>query len=310
VSKINQSLVLAICGPTASGKTDVAMYLARELNAEIINFDSIQVFKKLDIGSSKPAQAMLDEIPHHLISIVEPNEPYTAGDFKRQAEEIIFSQIKKSKPVILVGGTGFYLQALTKGMYDLKPVANEIKEQLKTELAQSGLEKLFKEVEKIDSEYSKKISVNDTYRILRALEVWRGFQKTPTEIRQSFQKTKPGFDILQIGLYKEREVLRKVVNERTEKMLAQGLIEETEAILSEYGMQKPLSSVGYKEACSYLAGQINFVNLSEVISNATMKLSKRQMTWFKRDKISWFDTSRGLEQVTGDIKRTFHLDKT
>jgi tRNA dimethylallyltransferase len=294
--------LIVICGPTATGKTEVAFSLAKKMNSEIISFDSIQVFKRFNIGAAKPPPNYLKEIKHHLIDEIEPHTPFTAGDFRRQATQIL--QASDREYMVLVGGTGFYLQALLKGMHEIPEVSAETKIKLQEDLALKGLVPLFKELQSLDPEYTKKIHINDQYRIVRALELLYSGSKTVTEINESFESSPPLFSTQLIGLRRKREVLRTAVESRTNFMLRNGLVDEVRGLIRDFSTTlKPLQSVGYREVTQFLNGEIKEEELESLITTSTLQLAKRQATWFKRDQeTKWHDPDEeGVETIVRNI---------
>jgi tRNA dimethylallyltransferase len=283
-------IVVSICGATATGKTDLAFELAKKWKTEIISFDSVQVYKKLDIGTAKPPKEMLAEIPHHFVDAIEPNQIFTAGDFRRQALELLKKLSSKYERVVLVGGTGFYLQALLKGMHEIPPVSEDVKHKLSEEFRKKGSRLLFDELVKLDPQYAAGIHENDSYRIMRGLELIRS-GKTPTEIRKTFKGENFPYELRQIGLRRKKEVLKGAITRRTRRMFEEGLVEETKRVAQEYTDQiRPLQSVGYKECLQLIRGEITETQSQELITKNTLALAKRQSTWFRRDpSIGWFD---------------------
>jgi len=298
----NSPRLIVISGATATGKTDVAFALAKKLECEILSFDSVQIYKHLDIGTAKPPLWMRNEIPHHLIDEIEPSEPFTAGDFQRRARKIISLENKK-KNIVLVGGTGFYLQALLRGMYEIPVVTRVVKEKLLVEQQTRGLDVLYAELKTKDSEYAKRIHPNDSYRILRALELIRSGTKTVTEIRAEFSTHHFPYPVLHIGLRRKRDSLLDSVAKRTEKMIESGLIEETKSLIKNLGRDlKPLESVGYRETVAFLDGVLDRNSLKDQIVRSTMALAKRQSTWFKKDEsIIWLDPDVEGARITEQI---------
>jgi tRNA dimethylallyltransferase len=295
-------ILVAICGPTGSGKTEIAIELAERFQTEIINFDSIQIFKDLDIGSNKPTSFQLARVQHHLISKINPDSDFSAGDFRNQARELINEKLKNKNVIILVGGTGFYLQALIKGMYDIPKIPSNIKERLKLELKESGKDHLYERLNSIDSSYAAQISSQDTYRVLRGLEIFEGTGKTPSEIRNLFKAQPPEFNVIQIGLNLKKEALKARILLRTEKMLKSGLVDEVKNLIEKYGADiKPLSSVGYREVKDFLIMALDENQLASKINESTVKLVKRQLTWFSRDCRVWFDSEKSLVELRDEI---------
>lgn len=283
-----------IVGPTAVGKSHLALACAQKLNGAVVNFDSLQFYKDIHIGTAKPSKEERQLCPHFLFDICEGEETYTAGKFRRDALEVI-DNYDSLYPLFFVGGSGFYLQALERGMYDVEHVPEAVIQQVEGELQSQGLAQLFMELKDKDSIYAEKIGESDQYRIFRAICLMRAFAKPMTKIMKDYEQKREQMKLkknyYKTGLYLEREVLRRRVVERTQKMLASGWLEETEKLLTCLGPSwPPLSSVGYKEVVSYLKQQMNYEQMYEKIITNTMRLAKRQMTWFRRDKsIKWFD---------------------
>ncbi len=280
---------LFIVGSTATGKSDLAVEIAEAAHGTaILNSDSVAFFDKVQIGAAKPSAELLTRAKHHLVGNVTPPNKYTAGDFRRDALKIFETPGR----YIVVGGSGFYTQALEKGMYEVGEPDPVLKEQIAKEAETSGFAKLYEELQSRDPE--TKIQPADHYRIQRAIEVLRmNPGKSMTEIRAEFEASKPEqpFTSKKIGLFRPRELLRQKVTERTRRMIKQGLIEEVESLRAE-GLHAwaPLQSVGYKEVQLYLDGQIKREELEPLIVQRTMQLAKSQMTWFKRDPNTlWFD---------------------
>jgi tRNA dimethylallyltransferase len=314
--KVRAHLVFVV-GPTACGKSDFAVEAIEAVEArdrakglalpppEIINCDSVQFFAGVEIGAAKPGPDLLARARHHLIGHVPIGGEYTAGDFRRDALKLVESRSREgSGRFFAVGGSGFYVQALEKGMYDVPEIAPEVRSQIEMDLQTKGLFALHTELKERDPEAAGKIQSADRYRIFRALEVLRSAPpgETLTSIRARFEAARPPapFHINKIGLTCSREFLRRRVTERTRRMLKTGLLEEVEHLraqgLSAWG---PLSSVGYREAQDYLDGRLKFEELEGAIITSTMQLAKRQMTWFRRDaEIRWFDVETGSSTVS------------
>lgn len=300
-------LVVFIVGPTATGKSELALEAAKALGGEIINTDSIQVYAGLEIGSAKPPADYFTQVPHHLFSFVAEGKTCTAGDFRKAALEVIESKKTRAKNLFFaVGGSGFYVQALEKGMYPVPEIPASVKTQIEVDLRENGLPSLYQELRSLDPKYASEISENDTYRIMRALEINRHLQTsgahegetTWSGIRRVFEskqiQTRP-FDVLKIGVMRPRDEIRKSVESRTRKMLASGLIDEVKQLQSK-GLSKwaPLLSVGYREVQMHLEGEMSANDLPQAITTSTMQLVKRQTTWFRKDSsIKWFDPKDG-----------------
>lgn len=299
--------VIFIVGPTASGKTELAIQSYERFHTPVINGDSVQVYVGVDIGTAKPTPAELGRAPHELLSFVPPGETYTAGIFAEDVKRVIESKnleaigVNQAPPpgFVVVGGSGFYLQALEKGMFVLPEVSTDVRERLNQEMELGGRERLWEELAVVDSAYAEKISKGDTYRLLRALEIWRGLGQRMTDLNQQFaQRDQVSWcRSLKIGLTMSREVLRKRVRARVEKMLERGLIAEVEMWRARgFSQWSPLKSVGYKEVQSFLDGELTYDEMVDRMVISTMQLAKRQMTWFRRDpEIQWFDSLQGYD---------------
>lgn len=334
---VERPLVVFVVGPTASGKSDFAVEAALRFGGEILNTDSVQIFASVDIGTAKPSEAERKGVPHHLLGVVPEGEPCTAGDFRRRALEVITHGAARGQMLFFaVGGSGFYIQALEKGMYPVPEVPDFIHETMLRDgerLAEDPghRERLHAELASRDPESAREISPNDTYRLLRALEINRTLQaeiqgsasgtmsnardRTWSGIRRRFEEAggeaRP-FDVLKIGLERERTVLRTSVESRVRRMLDRGLIEEVRALRARgLGAWAPMASVGYKETQDHLDGQLSRAALEDAIVTHTMQLAKRQMTWFRRDSgVTWFRADEGWERPLAwlDTQLAAHKD--
>lgn len=310
--------LLFVVGPTACGKSDFAVLASEEnrpfdqLQPEIINCDSVQFFEGVDIGAAKPSLELMGRATHHLISHVAKGAAYNAGDFRRDALTVIHERFSSNvRRFLPVGGSGFYVQALEKGMFDVPDIPEEIKESLTRELEAGGLAPLHDELVRRDPVSGQRIQPADKYRILRALEILRADPegRTLSEIKEAFDRNRqdPPFRVSKIGLYRERDVLRVRVIERTQKMLKAGLIDEVKALRAEgLGAWSPMQSVGYAEVQAMLDGTLDEKEILNAIVTSTMQLAKRQMTWFKKDPaIRWFDVEKGWEKPLEAARQMF-----
>ncbi len=292
-ASINKDLkFIFVVGPTATGKSAWALQQAEKYQGSILNIDSVQFYQGLEIGSAAPNQVEKARVPHYLYSYVSAPGEMTAGNYLRDFYQLIESTPLKS-PVFIVGGTGFYIQALEKGMYDLEPTNPEVRKKIELELAEIGPEKLFAELSAADPTHP--IHINDHYRLVRAIEILRYYKKTPADFKNLKQINKNAFPFpyLKIGFSLPKEEALLKVQQRTEWMLGHGMIEETENFLK-LGFEKwaPLSSVGYKDVVDFLLHNNSRSELFGTIVRSTMKLIKKQKTWFKRDlTVLWSDFS-------------------
>lgn len=283
-----------VIGPTASGKSDLALDLATKFGGSIINIDSVQFYKGLEVGSAAPSAEDLQKVPHYLYSYLNAPVEQTAGQYLRDFYKLIENPNLKS-PLFIVGGTGFYIQALEKGMYDLPEVSAEIKQAILDEYAQGHAHKLYQELKEFDPECD--LHFNDHYRVGRALEVKRAFNLKMSEFRKKQEdsnKSKFRFPYIKIGQTfhaDQKELFATRVEQRTQKMLDQGIVQEVDFFLKQgFKDWSPLSSVGLNEVKQYLLGELSEQKLKPMIVQSTMQLVKKQKTWFKRDSsILWSD---------------------
>lgn len=292
-----------VLGSTAVGKTKFALECAKKHDGVILNADSLQVYQRLDIGTAKPDVSVRQSCPHELFDVVAPGELFTVGDYHRLAMPVIEKRIQRQS-IFVVGGSGFYIQALDKGLYDAPATPPDLAKKLEEELLQFGPETLLTELAQVDPATAQKLSKNDHYRIMRAVAVLRLTGKSWSQLRSQFtqaqQQTTVSYKKVKLGLTLEKESLRRRLYERTEQMLKAGLLEEVEALLCCGFKDWPaLQSIGYKEALLYFQGQLPREQLVEAIVSSSLQLAKKQMTWFKRDpEIKWFHAEREWPEAT------------
>ncbi|MEI6702655.1 MAG: tRNA (adenosine(37)-N6)-dimethylallyltransferase MiaA [Deltaproteobacteria bacterium] len=289
---INLQKILVICGPTASGKSELALRLAHELDAEIINADSMQLYRGMDIGTAKPTPKQRAEVPHHLIDIVDPDRLFSAADFADVADDVIRDIRARGKRPIVVGGTGLYIRALLKGLVDSPSGAGEIRAALQKEADKFGNEAMLEQLRSVDPELAAGLHPNNLVRIIRALEVHRltGIPLSRRQQEHAFALRR--YDSLQIGILVERSRLYRTIEERVDRMLAEGLLDEVKELLSSgFGPEtKAMRAIGYKEAVAHLSGEITLEDAVTLIKRDTRRYAKRQLTWFNADPdILWFE---------------------
>lgn len=286
--------VIVISGPTASGKTDMAVELATKFGGEVVNFDSLLLYKEIHIGTAKPTLEERKAIPHHMIDVRSISQPMNAADYAREAFPIIERLLKEKKLVYVVGGSGFYLQALLKGMYESQTTPQEITLKSDELYEKEGIAPFIQILKSHDVKSFERFHENDHYRLRRAVEHWWTTGLPMSEAReqkdQSNEKldrpTIHDWDLLHIHLDLPKEEHLKIIEKRTDKMLSSGLIEEVKDLLSKgfTGLEKPLQSIGYKETLDYIFGVYkNISECRERIVISTRQLAKSQRTWFKRD---------------------------
>jgi len=292
-----QCHVLVILGPTASGKTNLSIQLASACSGEIVSADSRQLYRFLDIGTAKPTSKERKSIPHHCIDIKNPDEPFNAGMFSQLAREIIDDILRCEKTPIVVGGSGLYIKALIDGVIQGDYRDEGIREKLKERESEEGLDSLFHYLKKVDPEAAGKIHSNDSKRINRALEVYE-ITGSPISQLQKFKTIPANFPSFQCGLQWPRERLYQRIEQRVDKMMESGLVDEVEK-LREMGYNSNLNSLntlGYKEIFLYLDGQLSKEEAVELIKRNTRRFAKRQMTWFRRDsRIQWIPVNEPVD---------------
>ncbi|WP_038057384.1 tRNA (adenosine(37)-N6)-dimethylallyltransferase MiaA [Thermodesulfobacterium hydrogeniphilum] len=299
--------ILAIVGPTGVGKSELAIYLAENLKGEIINFDSIQFYKELNIGTAKPSKEDMEKVPHHLYDFLDLEEEFNAAKFIEIADKTIDEVLEKEHLPILVGGTGLYLRALEYGLFPVE-IPENIREKVRKE-AEKDLNKLYAELKNFDPEYAAKISPKDKVRITRALEVIY----TTSKPFSQFHKEHPFFgekryNILKIGLNVSRKKLYERINQRVLRMIEAGWIEEVKNLLEKgYPPElKPFKAIGYKYIVQHLKGELSLEKAIELIQRDTRRYAKRQLTWFKKEPdIYWFRPEE-KEKVLEFVKNYLH----
>lgn len=288
---MGKTKIVVICGPTASGKSALALELAPAFNAEIISADSMQVYKGMDIGTAKPSPEDRERVRHHLIDVVSPDEDYTAARFRSDAAEKIDEIRSRGKNVFVTGGTGLYIKALTKGMFEGPAGDANVRGELLREAAEHGPEAIYAKLKEVDPAGAAAIHPNNLRRTVRALEVYC-LSKTPiSEFHRAHGFSEEPYSALKIGLVKERPELYAGIEKRVDAMMAGGLLEETKRLMARgYPPSlKPMSALGYKEMCSFIGGACSFDEAVRLLKRNTRRYAKRQMTWFRKDpEIRWF----------------------
>lgn len=282
----NKPKVIVICGPTASGKTSLSIELAKQINGEIVSSDSMQIYKDMDIGTAKPTKEEMQNIKHYLIDFVPPNERYSVASFKNDAEQAIEEIIKKGKVPIIVGGTGLYVNSLIYGIeFNSIEINEQYRRELETRVAKEGLDKLYEEAKNIDPEAIRNISKNDKKRIIRILEIYKQTGKTKTEQEIESRKNGIKYDYKVFAINMDRNILYERINKRVDIMIQQGLIEEVENLIKKYNdFPTAMQGLGYKEVVQYLEGNLTKQEMIDKIKMETRRYSKRQITWFKKNK--------------------------
>jgi len=282
--------LIAVVGPTGVGKTEAGIFLARHLDGEIVNFDSVQVYRYFDIGTAKPTPEEREEAPHHLVDFLEPDEEFNAARFVELADRVIAELHARGKQPILVGGTGLYLKALLHGLFEVGDVS-AIRRELTQRLQREGLPVLYEELKRVDPETARRLPPTDRVRILRALEVFHATGKPFSVLSREHAFAERRYPCLKIGLTLPREELYRRLDERVDKMLQAGLLEEVKALLDR-GFSpelKPMRAIGYRHLAAYLRGELSLEEAVRQMKRDTRHYAKRQLTWFRADpEVIWF----------------------
>lgn len=292
-------IVYVIGGPTASGKSKLAVELAKKVNGEIISADSMQIYKEMNIGTAKVNKEEMQGVQHYLVDFVSPDERYSVSNFKKDAEKAIEEILEKGKTPIVVGGTGLYIDSLIYGIeFQNEEVDLEYREKLNKIADEKGLESLYKKAQEIDPEAMKKISINDRKRIIRVLEIYHKTGKTKTEQELQSRKNEVKYEYKVFAITMDREKLYERIEKRVDFMIEQGLIEEVKQILEKYHtFPTAMQGLGYKEVVEYLEGSCTKEEMIEKIKKETRHYAKRQLTWFRKNKETiWLDGEKSTDE--------------
>lgn len=284
---LKNKTLISVVGPTAIGKTSLAIELANYFNTEIISCDSRQFFKEMKIGTAVPSDEELAQAKHHFIQMISIHDKYSVGDFERDGLSLLEEFFKQHDVCIMVGGSGLYEKAITVGFDSFPDVPPEIREQLNNELEQFGIEYLQNELKDVDPKYFEEVDIQNKQRVIRALEIYRASGLPFSHFRNQDLNKRP-FNIIKIGLELPREEMYNRINRRVDIMIKEGLVEEAQQLHSLKDLNA-LQTVGYRELFDYFEDKIDFNFSIEEIKKNTRRFAKRQMTWFKKDtSITWF----------------------
>ncbi len=293
--KKNTKKVIIIVGPTAIGKTALSIKIAQLLNTEIISCDSRQFYKELLIGAAPPSEQELAQVKHHFIQHLSVKEDYNAGAFELDAIAKIEELHKIKDTIVVVGGSGLYVNAICKGFDKMPEIPINIRTSLNEEFSKKGIAWLQEEVQKIDPVFFESCDTQNPQRLLRALEVYKTTGERFSSFKSDTAKTRP-FEIIKIGLTIDREVLYERINTRVDKMLENGLLEEVESLIP-FQKKNALQTVGYKEVFSFYNNECTLEKAVENIKQNTRRFAKRQLTWFKKDEnTKWFEPNQ-LDEI-------------
>jgi tRNA dimethylallyltransferase len=282
--------VAALVGPTAVGKTAVALTLAARLGAEIVNADSLQVYRQLDIGTAKPTHAERARVTHHLLDVVDAPEPYDAARYSREGRQVLAQLHGLGVPALVVGGTGLYLKALLSGLFAEGAPPAKVRDRLRREAEIIGLPALYKRLLHLDPATAMRLHPHDTYRIVRALEVMEATGRPLSALIAAHRFQDSPYQVLKLGLALPREELYQRIELRVEIMLEQGWLDEVRGLLERYPPTlKPLQALGYRHLINYLTGRWSWPEALTLLARDTRRYAKRQLTWFGSDpQIRWF----------------------
>ena len=309
---MNKPKVIVICGPTASGKTGLSIELAKKMDGEIISSDSMQIYQDMNIGTAKPTIEEMEGIKHYLLDFVPPNQKYSVAQFKKDAVQAIETILQKGKVPIIVGGTGLYIDALTKNIeYPKIETDMNYRHELELEMKKEGLTKLYERAKQIDEQAMQTISQNDQKRIMRVLEIYHQTGKTKTQLEKESRMKPIPYHYLVFAIQMDRAILYERINIRVDKMIKDGLIEEVENLLKKYQeFPTAMQGLGYKEVATYLKGECTKEEMIEKLKMETRRYAKRQLTWFRKDKeIQWIDGLKDRDENIEFIIKQYQENK-
>ena len=289
-SNLGKPKVIVICGPTALGKTSISIDLAKDLNCEIINADSMQIYRYMDIGTAKPTTAEQSCVPHHMIDIIDPDEPFDARQFAIMAHEKIKELHIQGIVPLIVGGSGLYIKALVHGLFNVGPSDVNIRKKLKQKADTHGSNFLHKQLLSCDPYAAQRIHANDTYRIIRALEIYKITGNPISQLHHEHRFMDKTYKILKFGLIMARDLLYDRINERVDAMIEAGFVDEVRWLISNgYSTDsKSMQSIGYRHMVDFIEGNSSWSEVIRTFKRDTRRYAKRQLTWFKADtEILW-----------------------
>ena len=303
--------ILCIAGPTASGKTALAVALAEALDGEVVSCDSMQVYKRMDIGTAKPTPEEMRGIPHHMIDVAEPEEDFSVSRYCAMAAPIVDDIVSRGKTAIIAGGTGLYMDSLIRGNAFAPFPATGVREALEAEADREGMEHMLGKLRAIDPESAARLHPADRKRVLRALEVFGETGKTITDHNRETQAIPPRYTPLWLGLdFVQRRTLYDRIDARVGRMLEKGLVEEIQSLLDSGIKRKctAMQAIGYKEFVAALDGQCSMESAADQVRQSSRRYAKRQLTWFRRNRaIHWLrmDDRTTLPEIFSQARQAF-----
>ena len=303
--------VVVLVGPTAIGKTEIAVLLAKAMGTEVLTADSRQVYRGMDIGTDKPSLTVRSGVPHHMIDLVDPDQVFNAGAYRRQALQEIDRMHHDGRIPLVVGGTGLYIRALLRGLWPAPPTDWLLRRQLEGEARVQGMEYLHQKLARVDPQLANRLHPHDQSKIIRALEVYQVLGRPLSEVHQRHAFSDQPFSSLIVGLARDRQALYQRIDERVETQLAQGLVQETQQLLDQgYGRHLgSMKGLGYKQIAGYLQGEYDYAEAVRRLKRDTRHYAKRQLTWFRKEpSVSWLtiDQQESPAQISERIISLVH----
>ena len=304
--RVKESPLVVVLGPTGSGKTALSLVLAEQFGGEIVNCDSVALYRELDIGTAKPTAQERSRVPHHLLDVAQPTRQLTAGEYARIGRDALTQIAGRGKLPIVVGGTGLYIRALLEGLFPGPQRSEELRGRLRTRAQKHGSPYLHRLLQRLDRAAAAAIHPNDAPKLIRAIEVCLAARQQMTELWKRGRDPLRGFTVIRLGLDPERKQLYDRINRRAEQMFQAGLVEETARLIEKYGENAwPLSSTGYKQAAQLLRGEIDRQQALSAAQQAHRNYAKRQMTWFRREPdVQWLrglGDDRDIQQQAAEV---------
>jgi tRNA dimethylallyltransferase len=302
--EMDRPLILILLGPTGVGKSQLAIELAEEFGGEIISADSMQVYRYMDIGTAKPTLEEQKRVRHHLIDLVDPDQPFHAGLYRTLGRKAIDQLYKNGKPIWVVGGTGLYIKVLTQGLFASPPIDFTVRKRLKQESEEKGVDFLYQRLKSVDPKIASHLHPHDLFRTIRALEVFDSTGIPISFYREQHRFGERPYRTLKIGLEMNREMLYRRIEERVDQMIERGFLQEVKRLM-EMGYSpelKPMQSLGYKQMVQYLSNQTEWAEAIRQMKRDTRHYAKRQWTWFKADpEVHWRDESIDRQKILLEI---------
>jgi len=310
MTKSDKQKLIVICGPTGVGKTDLSLSLAEAFNGSIVSSDSMQIYRYMDIGTAKSAAGELRRVPHYMIDIVDPDEPFDAARFYQEGRQAIAQINDRQQAPFIVGGTGFYIKALLHGLFEAKPVDPVIINRLNNEADADGIQPIYERLCVCDPEAASRIHVNDAYRVIRALAVYEMSGKPMSEYQQRHGFKESPFDVLKICLFIDREALYDRINRRVDQMIENGLLDEVKALLQKgySGELKSMQSIGYRHMVDFINGKSTWDETVTTLKRDTRRFAKRQLTWFRKDSEMIWKSPDDAEEIMAAVRKFLGVD--